>query len=325
MDFDLSILIVNWNSVAFLRDCLRSIYANTSNIRFEIIVVDNASHDGCEQMLATEFHSARFIQSGGNLGFARANNLAFQASSGRNVLFLNPDTEVIGSALERLAAFLDNNPRAGIAGPKLLNSDGSIQTSCIRSFPTILNEAFDTDFLRRLFPRSRWWGMGPLFENRTIPVAVDAVSGASLMVRRNVFEAAGLFTTSYFMYAEDVDLCYKARRAGWENVFVPDAVVKHHGGQSTRAQDDDNFSDIVLRESRLRFFQDRRSAIYAFLYRVSTMVVAAARLMLLSGVWLASGTERRHSIRSSFRKWVRVLRWSIGMERWALRIAEEHA
>src|SRR5690348_3920993 len=213
---DLSILIVNWNSVAFLRDCLESIYANTKAIQFEVVVVDNASHDGCEQMLATEFGSVRFIQSGSNLGFARANNLAFQASSGRNVLFLNPDTEVLGSALERLVRFLDENPRAGIVGPKLLNSDGSIQTSCIRSFPTILNEALDTDLLRRLFPRSRWWGIGPLFENRTAPAAVDAVSGASLMIRRNVFEAAGLFTTSYFMYAEDVDLCFKARRAGWE-------------------------------------------------------------------------------------------------------------
>ena len=126
---DLSILIVNWNSVAFLRACLESIHANTKDIQFEVVVVDNASHDGCEQMLATEFGSIRFIQSGSNLGFARANNLAFQASSGRNVLFLNPDTEVIGFALERLVRFLDENPRAGIVGPKLLNSDGSIQTA----------------------------------------------------------------------------------------------------------------------------------------------------------------------------------------------------
>jgi GT2 family glycosyltransferase len=127
------------------------------------------------------------------------------------------------------------------------------------------------------------------------------------------------------MYAEDVDLCFKVRRAGWENVFVPDAVVTHHGGQSTRAQDDGNFSDIVLRESRLRFFQDHKGAVYAFCYRASTMAVAAARLLLLGGAWIASGAERRHSIRSSFRKWVRVLRWSVGMERWVLRMAEEHA
>ena len=321
--FDLSIVIVNWNSAAFLQKCLESIYTNTKGVRFEVVVVDNASRDGCEQMLTTHFPFVRFIQSGSNLGFARANNLAFHVSSGRYVLFLNPDTEVIGSAFERLVGFLNENSQAGIAGPRLLNSDGSIQSSCIRSFPTIVNEAFDSNFLRRKFPRSRWWGISPLFENRQIPSAVDAISGASLMIRRSVFEAVGLFTTSYFMYAEDVDLCFKVRTAGWENFFVPDAAVVHHGGQSTRAQDDGNFSDVVLRESRWRFFQTRKNEVYSFCYRASTMIAAIVRLALLGGAWIASSTEHRNSIRLSCRKWARVLRWSIGLERWVPRNAEE--
>jgi GT2 family glycosyltransferase len=317
-NLDLSIIIVNWNSVAFLRKCLRSVYETTKNMRFEVMVVDNASGDGCGDMLRTEFPSVHFIQSEQNLGFARANNLGFQYSLGRNILFLNPDTEVLGPAISRMIQFLDKTPGAGIVGPKLLNSDRSIQTSCIRSFPSLVNEALDAEYLRQRFPRSRLWGTKPLFEDQNVPVAVDAVSGASLMIRRDAFEKEGLFTTEYFMYAEDVDLCFKVRQAGWTNYFIPDATVLHHGGQSTESRDDRNFADVVMRESRLRFFRKRMGALYAAGYKTTMSIVALVRLALLSGSWiLPGGRVHRDSTRRSFGKWIRIFRWSIGMERWA--------
>jgi GT2 family glycosyltransferase len=216
---------------------------------------------------------------------------------------------------------LDETPTAGIVGPKLLNSDHSIQTSCIRSFPTLTNEALDTEYLRQKFPRSRLWGTGPLFADARVPMAVDAVSGAALMARREAFARAGLFSTAYFMYAEDLDLCLKLRRAGQTNYFIPDATILHHGGQSTESCDDRNFADVVMRESRLRFFRNRMGALYAAGYKTTTSVVALIRLILLSGLWLLpGGPERRNSARRSFRKWNRILRWSIGMERWAGRL-----
>jgi GT2 family glycosyltransferase len=260
---DLSVIIVNWKSVGFLQKCLRSLYANTRAITFEIIVVDNASGDNCEEMLAAEFPSVRCVQSDSNLGFAGANNLGFQYSSGGNLLFLNPDTEVIASAIEDMAQTLEKDLRAGIIGPKLLNSDGSVQTSCIRSFPSLVSEVLDAELLRRKFPRSRLWGTRALFAHESGPAPVDAVSGACLMIRRQVFEQVGRFTTSYFMYAEDVDLCLKVRQAGGTNLFLPRAAVTHHGGQSSRSQDDEHFADVVLRESRLRFFRNRRGVLYA--------------------------------------------------------------
>ena len=318
---DLSIIIINWKSVAFLRKCLRSLNANTRTISFEVIVVDNASGDNCGEMVAREFPSVRYVQSDCNLGFARANNLGFQHASGRNLLFLNPDTEVIASAIESMADVLEKDARAGIVGPKLLNSDGSVQTSCIRPFPSLTSEVLDSELLRQWFPHSRLWGTQALFGGKNAPVAVDAVSGACLMIRRQVFEQIGLFTTSYFMYAEDVDLCLKARQSGWMNLFLPGATVTHHGGQSSRSQDDGNFADIVLRESRLRFFRNRRGPFYAASYRAAIMAAALLRLGALAAWWTFAGRERG-SAALSLRRWLRILRWALGMESWAKQLGQ---
>jgi N-acetylglucosaminyl-diphospho-decaprenol L-rhamnosyltransferase len=137
---ELSIIIVNWNSKDFVRKCVQSIMANLMDFAFEIIVVDGASYDGCGEMLMREFPEVRFIQSDKNVGFARASNLGFEQSSGNCLLFLNPDTEVVGPAISILRTALLELDQAGIVGAKLLNTDGSVQTSCIQAFPTILNQ-----------------------------------------------------------------------------------------------------------------------------------------------------------------------------------------
>src|SRR6185312_9935428 len=149
---ELSIIIVNWRSAAFLRKCLATIYETTHAIDFETVVVDNASFDGAAEMLAAEFPQVRFVQSEKNLGFAGANNLGFRNSVGENLLLLNPDTEIIGSAIPAMLSLLRFTPDAGIIGCKLLNSDGTIQTSCVQRFPSILNQALDADYLRLKFP-----------------------------------------------------------------------------------------------------------------------------------------------------------------------------
>src|SRR5262249_45560421 len=144
--------------------------------------------------------------------------------------------------------FLDGNRKAGIVGPMLLNGDQSVQTSCIRAFPTILSEIVDSDLLRKWFPGWSLWGSAPLWRNNGQPAAVDAVSGASLMIRKETFESIGMFSTCFFMYAEDVDLCFKARQRGWGVYFIPEATVIHYGGQSSGAAEDRHFADVMLRE-----------------------------------------------------------------------------
>jgi GT2 family glycosyltransferase len=312
---DLSIIIINWNSVAFLRKCLASVYANAKNFNFEVLVVDNASYDGCAELVASAYPSVRFFQAEHNLGFAGGNNLAAATAVGRNLLFLNSDTEVVNDALQRMLECIDSLPGAGAVGPKLLNSDGSIQVSCLQAFPSIFNHFVDASYLRRLFPRWSVWGNRPLFDDAPHPVPVNGIVGASLLIRRSLFEEVGGFFPGYFMYAEDMDLCYKVQQLGKTNYYVGTAQVVHHGGQSSNKQSDRQFSSIVMRESILRFMMLHRGRLYATAFQVSTAVVAVLRLGLLSiGLLIPMKHERKQSVRVSWAKWRRVFRWAIGLD-----------
>jgi GT2 family glycosyltransferase len=318
---DLSIIIVNWNSAAFVRKCLQSVYAGTKGCDFEVIVVDNASFDDCGEIVRSEFPATRFIGSAINLGFAKANNLGARAAKGRNLLFLNPDTEVIGDALLRMVSFLDAGPDAGVVGCRLLNTDLSLQTSCVQAFPSILNQALDTELLRRAFPKLRLWGTEALLTGFK-PAEVEVVAGACLMIKSAVFEAVGQFSSNYFMYAEDADLCFKAKLAGWKNYYLGTASVVHHGGRSSDKKPESNFASIMMRESLMEFMRMRRGSLYAVAYQFSTVVIAVLRLLALMAAFpFALGRRKRESLRPAFAKWVKVLRWGLRMEAWVKQAA----
>ena len=317
---DLSIIIVNWKSVEYLRKCLRSIYQGEPGISLEIIVVDNASNDNCREILLREFQDVRCICLEKNLGFAGANNVGFRHSTGRYILFLNPDTEIVGSALSVLKSALDADPIVGLVGAKLLNSDLSIQTSCLQAFPTVLNQIFDAEFLRNAFPRARLWGNWPLFESDPLPRAVDVVSGACMMLPRDVFEKIGHFSNEYFMYSEDVDLCLRIHKAGLRSCYVGSAVVVHHGGKSSSQEEQSGFANVLLRESRLRLLKIWRGRGYSNLYRASIACVALCRVTLLGIMLVPFGARKRRALLSAAKKWLRILRWALGMEAWARRL-----
>jgi GT2 family glycosyltransferase len=286
-------------------------------MEFEIVVIDNASFDDCDKMLQQCYPQVRFIQAERNLGFAGANNAAFKMSSGRNILFLNPDTETEGTAIETLHHELDSMPNAGVAGTKLLNSDRSIQTSCIQSFPTILNQLFDSNVLRNLFPRARLWGMKPLFTGDGVPAEVDAVSGACLMIKRAVFESVGMFCTDYFMYSEDIDLCLRVQETGWKAYYVPTAVVVHHAGGSSSKESGNAFSSVMMLESNWRYFKRRRPLWYCWLYRIAMFSASVMRVALVFLAWPILGLQGgRHSPRNTINKWTARLRWTLGLEKW---------
>jgi GT2 family glycosyltransferase len=317
---DLSIVIINWNSAAFVRTCLQSVYAGT-RCDFEVIVVDNASFDECGEIIRREFPEVRFIGSTVNLGFAKANNLGAREAKGRNLLFLNPDTEVMGDALCRMASFLDARPDAGIVGCKLLNTDLSLQTSCVQAFPSILNQALDTEYLRRAFPKLHLWGTQALLTGDQ-PAEVEVISGAGLMIKADVFEAVGQFSSNYFMYAEDADLCFKVKQAGWKNCYLNSVSVVHHGGQSSDKKPESNFASVMMRESLKEFMRLRRGSLYAVAYQFSTVVIAILRLLVLTVAFVFTlGGQKRESLRLAFAKWVKVLRWGLRMETWSKQAA----
>ena len=311
---DLSIIIVSWRSKDYVRQCLKSIDANTSKLSLEIFVVDNASFDGCEEMIANEFPSVLFIQLEKNIGFAGANNLAFSGSKGRNTLFLNPDTKIQERAIERLVAELESHADAGLIGAHLLNADLTMQTTCVTAFPGILNQSFNLERLRRTFPRWKIWGMRPLFDTVKVPVPVEVISGACMLGRREVIESVGAFSTDYFMYAEDMDLCVKIHQAGWHIYYVPDAKIIHYGGCSSSFRKESNFSNIVLRKSIFRFFEIHRGRLYANCYRLSAVLISMLRILVLAAIFpLLALSAERQSLTRAMSKWCSILGWSIGL------------
>ena len=306
----ISIIIVNWHSKGLTRQCLTSIYRYCRADVPQIVVVDGGSFDGCGDMLAQEFPSTVFVQSNENVGFAKANNLGVRHCSGDLLFFLNPDTEFLENSSDILRKYIVSLPDAGIVGCTLLNTDHSVQTSCVQPFPTVLNQVLASEFLRRRLPRSRLWGMQPL--RSTVPVEADAVIGACILVTRDIFNAVGGFTESYFMYGEDIDLCFKVRQAGYRVYHVPDTQIIHHGGGSTRPELKTS-SNVMMRQSVYQFLRSNSGIASACAYRGAMAASAVVRIMIILLMGLVSRKRVTQPLRTSLRKWLAILRWSIGL------------
>jgi GT2 family glycosyltransferase len=227
----LSILIVNWNTAELLRACLDSIIHFPPLSPYEIIVIDNASSDGSQEMVRNRFPQVQLHTNATNAGYACANNQGLQIARGENLLLLNSDTEVVGNALEAMITHLGAAPSVGALGPRLILPDGSTQRSYNR-FPLRPFEMLWQRSLDRLFPANtithraslaRW--EAAIAEDR--PVSVDWLVGAALMVRRGVINQIGGLDEAFWMYAEDLDWCYRMRRAGWQIVYLPTACIRH--------------------------------------------------------------------------------------------------
>lgn len=230
-----SIVIVNYNTGKLLRSCLESVYAGANGTPFDVWVVDNNSHDESVTIVRSQFPTVNVVQNASNVGFSRANNMVISKSGSDYILLLNPDTLVIDDAIDRMMKFMDEHPRVGIAGCKVLNGDGTLQLACRRSIPTPKVAFYRLTGLSRLFPNSRVMARYNLtYEDPEKPHEVDAVSGAFLMIRRKAVEDIGLLDERFFMYGEELDWCLRAKRAGWAVMYYPLARIVHYKGESTK-------------------------------------------------------------------------------------------
>lgn len=313
---DISIIIVNWNSAVPLRRCLTSILPEVGNLQIQVIVIDNASYDGAETVVATEFSGISYIQAELNTGFGAASNQAAATATGRYLLFLNPDTALLDDALTELLQVLETRADVGIVGPRTVNEEGRLQQSA-RRFPTLVSEVLPIHrwFKSRRMTRSDARGAS----QERYDIEVDWVSGACLMISRELFQQVGAFTREYFMYSEDVDLCWKVRQAGRRVSYVGNAVVMHSGGLSTGKRST-CFAEVLQRDSRYRFFRLRKGAGYARLYRAVMAIGAVARVSVLAGMWPISDVKRRPQIAAGIVKWWKITRWCIGKEEWASKL-----
>jgi N-acetylglucosaminyl-diphospho-decaprenol L-rhamnosyltransferase len=239
----LSIVIVSYNSAADLEECLRSLTDPSPRIDHEIVVVDNASSDGSPDYLRSRWPGIRLIEAGGNLGFAKANNLGIRQTFGELVLLLNPDTRVPREAIDRLAAALDANPGAAVAGPRIVNGRGTPELSFGRMISPL------AELRQKLLARV------PALVQRLTATSksVDWVSGACLLIRRADLEAVGLLDERYFMYTEDVDLCAAVRARGRGVLFVADVQLVHLRGQSVKSAP--AATEMAYRRSQIAFYE----------------------------------------------------------------------
>lgn len=236
---DLGIVIVNWNTADELERCLATVFASEGDFTYRVVVVDNNSNDGSADMVSEKFPDAEVIQLEENLGYPKGNNVGLrhlgyqgvaqvEESAPRYAVLLNPDTEVPPDSLYRMTQFMDSRPEIGIAGPKLLLPDGSLDRACRRGFPTPLVSFYHFSGLAKIFPNNERFGRYNMtFADPDEELEIDSVVGAYLQIRKDAVEKVGLLDEIYFMYAEDIDWCYRVKAAGWKIWYYAPVTVYH--------------------------------------------------------------------------------------------------
>ena len=258
---DVSIVIVNWNTRDLLKQCLQSVFAETRDVSFEIIVVDNASTDGSQSMIRAEFPQITLVENSINRGFAAANNEGFCEAHGRYVLLLNSDTLIQKGAIQHCVRRLDARHNIGVLGCRVTYPDGRHQGSYFR-FPDLLSTAILTFHVHRLLPRGRLNYFRYFGRRFTEEHPVDVVAGCFFMIRRETLDQVGGLDESFFIYGEEAEWCWRIARAGWSIVYWPHATIVHvYGGSS---QTKSLATRLAKRRGGLLFFEKTKGRAWAW-------------------------------------------------------------
>lgn len=272
---DLSIIIVSWNTKKLLKDCLESVYENTKKHSFEIFVVDNNSPDLSAEMVREEFPEVNLIANKENLGFAPANNQALKLAKGDNIMLLNPDTVVIDSAIDKMLDYLSLN-ECDLLTCKLLNTDGSLQKS-VNNFYSFWETLLENRFfagLSQKFNFKKGYFKSTWDHNSTIEI--DWARGAVLMFKKAVMDKIGILDERYYIYGEEIDFYYRARKSGFKAVFVHNINIIHHGKSSSK-------------QKRTQMFIQNYKSLYLFLkknYGMTSYYFYRARVLIFMIIWI---------------------------------------
>ena len=306
----LSIVIVSRNTQDYLDNCLDGIEADPDCADYEIIVVDNDSRDGTIQMLRAEHPSATVIENRENRGFAAACNQGIQLSAAPFILLLNPDTFIGPGNLEKALNFVMKNPRAGIAGCKILYPDGSIQPS-IRDFPSIRNCFIESFFISHLLMNWRRFGA---YHGTSVDYSREqeakVLLGAFLLIRKSLFDEIGFLDERFFVYSEETDFCLRSVRAGWKNMYTPDAEIIHYEGGSAKQKAAASF--IYLHDSQIRYARKHFNAFGSGVFTALLFIGALLRMILWTG---ASVFRMSEYVRQKRKIYSAVVQWYLGLRR----------
>ncbi len=280
---DMSIVLVCWNNKTYLDPCLKSLYEGGLKSSFDVVVVDNGSTDGSQQMLAEKYPQVKLIQNAGNMGLGKASNQGIEATNGWHVLLLNNDTLVNGPALDVLVEYLDAHPEAGATAGKLLNPDGSFQSG-FAPFSTLLEEFLIVTHIGELL-----WAGYPSHGDSNEIKATGWMSSACLLVRRTALDEIGLLDESYFIYGDEADLQYRLNKAGWKVIFLPNSAIIHFGG---RSMDRWKRRKMVYR-GKMMFYKKNYRFVSTFFLRLLFFVMSLLKLLVwCAGFFLPSRNDQ---------------------------------
>lgn len=300
---DVSIIIVNYNTILLILDCILSIKKYTKDIIYEIIIVDNDSNDDIEKIFNEKFineTNIKFIKLSKNIGFGRANNEGFKIARGKYILCLNPDTLLVNNAIKIMADFLDRNSKVGICGGNLYDKSMKPTHSFKRFYPSILWEIDTLSFhkLEKFIYRNN-----ATFNHSKLPMEVAYITGADLMIRKDLLNKIGGYNSSFFMFFEETDLCLKAKKEGFKIMNIPEAKIQHLEGQSYK-----NEKDIIIKEKSVRLWEESRLIFYTlnrpkivktianYIYRLSLNICYIIFKKIHHPIW------KEYSLRRSINK-----------------------
>jgi N-acetylglucosaminyl-diphospho-decaprenol L-rhamnosyltransferase len=289
---DVSAIIVNWNTRDLLVQCLQSLHDTTGDQDLEVIVVDNASSDGSPEMVRKRFPQVKLIENQENVGFAQANNQAIKRCRGHYMLLLNSDTQVLPGSLDKTVRFMDEHPRTGITGVRLLNPDRTFQAS-YTPFPTLWQEFLMLSGLGRSLIRPTFPSCAPETGKGAQQIK-GYVEGAYLMARREAVDQVGGLDERIFMYAEEVDWCYRFAQAGWEVWYLPDVAIVHYGGQSSKQRQ--GRMEAELYRSRVYFFHKHYGLVEAQLLRLLIYLITPAKWVIHQVARFLSGGRKGRNV-----------------------------
>ena len=311
---DLTICIVNWNTRDILRKCLQSIYTYSEDLAIEIIIVDNASTDGTVGQFKSEYPDVLIIENKNNIGFGRANNQAIHQSRGKYILLLNPDIILIEPCLTEMINFLKNHSKVGCVGTKLINTDNRIQKSYFKTFPTPFNQFKEGMLLNRLKNI-----ISPKDKDTQNRFEVAWLVGACMMFKSELLKTLRGFDEQYFMFGEDVDLCYQLKKIGFKIYYLNDIKMLHHHAVSSKQQVKRYFSAVLQKESRYKFMKKNYGNSKAVFFRLGWFFSGLMRVILLIPTLFLSFIIRMKKATTIFfitEKYTRIITWALGFEKW---------
>lgn len=303
----ISAIIVTWNGKHYVDECLSTISAQDIGTRLEVIVVDNASSDGTPEMIAQKFPGTILLRNKENQGFARANNLGMQRSTGRYVCLINSDVALPPDCLSRMWNYMEEHPEVGLLGPQMLvPAQAGVARSYMR-FPSIWNCLCHSLGLDSLFRRWRLFGGILMTDFRNDQTSeVDVLNGWFLMIRREALEEVGGLDERFFMYGEDIDWSYRFHKAGWKRVYLASAQAYHYGGASSAAAPTRFY--IEMQKADIQFWKKHHGQMKALVYRSLIFLRELIRIIGHGFLFLINKRERVTAA-MKVRRSVTCIRW----------------